>query len=161
MLVIYKLSSDVAPMSNYLSGELHRAPKLGGLGFDLLFRFLLLSHAGGKTYAVKILSAWNEKDAFLRPTSKILLRNLTITDLCAGLISQPLAMTIFLSLITENWTLCREAKNSAYIVTTVFFGVSLATLTSIAVERLLALFLGIRYGQVEIVRRTLTVVLFI
>ena len=102
-----------------------------------------------------------QKDASLRPTSKILLRNLTITDLCAGLISQPLAMTIFLSLITENWTLCRKAKNSAYIVTTVFFGVSLATLTSIAVERLLALFLGIRYGQVEIVRRTLTVVLFI
>ena len=102
-----------------------------------------------------------QKDASLRPTSKILLRNLTITDLCAGLISQPLAMTIFLSLITENWTRCRKAKNSAYIVTTVFFGVSLATLTSIAVERLLALFLGIRYGQVEIVRRTLTVVLFI
>lgn len=87
-----------------------------------------------------------QKDASLRPTWKILLRNLTITDLCAGLISQPLAMTIFLSLITENWTLCRKAKNSAYIVTTVFFGVSLATLTSIAVERLLALFLGIRYG---------------
>ena len=161
MLVIYELSSDVAPMSNYLSGELHRAPKLGGLGFDLLFRFLFLSHAGGKTYAVKILSAWNEKDASLRPTSKILLRNLTITDLCAGLISQPLAMTVFLSLITENWTFCRKAKYSAYIVTTIFSGVSLATLTSIAVERLLALFLGIRYGQVEIVRRTLTVVLFI
>ena len=59
MLVIYELSSDVAPMSNYLSGELHRAPKLGGLGFDLLFRFLLLSHAGGKTYAVKIVESWN------------------------------------------------------------------------------------------------------
>lgn len=28
MLLIYELSSDVAPMSNYLSGELHRAPKL-------------------------------------------------------------------------------------------------------------------------------------
>ena len=69
MLVIYELSSDVA-MSNYLSGELHRAPKLGGLGFDLLFRFLLLSHAGGKTYAVKILSAWNEKPCDSGRTSK-------------------------------------------------------------------------------------------
>ena len=70
MLVIYELSSDVAPMSNYLSGELHRAPKLGGLGFDLLFRFLLLSHAGGKTYAMKILSAWNEKPCDSGRTSK-------------------------------------------------------------------------------------------
>ena len=61
-----------------------------------------------------------QKDASLRPTSKILLRNLTITDLCAGLISQPLAMTVFLSLITENWTFCRKAKYSAYIVTTIF-----------------------------------------
>ena len=101
------------------------------------------------------------KDASLRPTSKILLRNLTITDLCAGLISQPLAMTVFLSFITENCTLCRKAKYSADIVTTIFSGVSLAILTSIAVERFLTLFLGIRYGQVEIVRRTLTVVLFI
>ena len=43
----------------------------------------------------------------------------------------------------------------------IFSGAFLAKLTSIAVDRLLALLLGITYGQVVIVNRTRTVVLFI
>ena len=46
-------------------------------------------------------------------------------------------------------------------VTMIFSGAFLAKLTSIAVDRLLALLLGITYGQVVIVNRTRTVVLFI
>ena len=42
----------------------------------------------------------------------------------------------------------------------IFSGAFLAKLTSIAVDRLLALLLGITYGQVVIVNRTRTVVLF-
>ena len=46
-------------------------------------------------------------------------------------------------------------------MTIIFSGAFLAKLTSIAVDRLLALLLGITYGQVVIVNRTRTVVLFI
>lgn len=61
MFVIYEFRSDVVFMFNYLSGELYCVLKFGGLGFDLLFRFLLLFYVGGKIYVVKIFLVWNEK----------------------------------------------------------------------------------------------------
>ena len=45
-----------------------------------------------------------------------------------------------------------------YVVTTISSGVSLATLTAIGVDRLLALLLGIRYRQVVTVKRVRTIV---
>jgi len=88
------------------------------------------------------------KDKSLHPPSKLLLRCLTVTDLCVGVIGQPTAITLLLSAINENWKLCRVAKYLAYVTTTISSGVSLATLTAIGVDRLLALLLGLRYRRV-------------
>ena len=71
------------------------------------------------------------KDTSLHPPSKILLRTLAITDLCVGVISLPIAITLVLSAVNERWNLCRLAKYSVFVVTTISSGVSLATLTAI------------------------------
>ena len=93
-----------------------------------------------------------QKDTSLHPPSKILLRSLAITDLCVGVISLPLAVTLLLSSVNESWSICRIAKYSVYVVTTISSGVSLATLSAIGVDRLLALLLKLRYRQVVTVK---------
>ena len=98
------------------------------------------------------------KDKSLHPPSKLLLRCLTVTDLSVGVIGQPAAITLLLSAINENWKLCRVAKYLAYVTTTICSGVSLATLTAIGVDRLLALLLGLRYRQVVTVKRVRTII---
>lgn len=88
------------------------------------------------------------KDSSLHPPSKLLLRSLTITDLCVGGFSQPLAITFLLSAANGNWNLCRVAEYSLAFSIAVFSGVSLAIVTAISVDRLLALVLRDRKSVV-------------
>ena len=60
------------------------------------------------------------KDSSLHPPSKLLLRSLTITDLCVGAFSQPLAITFLLSAANGNWNLCRVAEYSLAFSIAVF-----------------------------------------
>ena len=101
------------------------------------------------------------RDTSLHLPSKLLLRSLTITDLCAGFISQPVAITLLLSAVNESCSLCRVANDSVYVISTIFSGVSLATLTAKSVDRLLALSLGIRYRQVVTVKLVRVVVILL
>ena len=84
-------------------------------------------------------------------SSKLLLRCLAYTDLCVGLILQPLYITYLLS--TENSKYCYYFEPVTYVVAAVFCGVSLSTLTATSVDRLLALLLGLRYRHVVTLRR--------
>ena len=99
-----------------------------------------------------------QKESSLHPPSKLLLRSLAVTDLCVGVIAQPISITLVLSALHENWDLCRVAKYSVYVVTVICSGVSLAVLSAISVDRLLALLLGLRYRQVVTVKRVRVVV---
>ena len=83
----------------------------------------------------------------VHPPSKPLLRSLTMTDFGSSLIAQPLAITMILSF-------------SAFVASTIFSGVSLSKLTTISLDRLLALLLGIRYRHVVTFRRVRAVVFF-
>ena len=47
------------------------------------------------------------RDSSLHPPSKLLLRNLAVTDLCAGLFSEPLYVTLLLTVVNELWSICR------------------------------------------------------
>ena len=98
------------------------------------------------------------KDSSLHPPSKLLLRSLTITDLCVGVISQPLAIIFLLSTVNENWDLCRVTEYSLAVATAVFSGASLSIVTAIGVDRLLALLLRLRYRQVVTIKRVRTAV---
>ena len=100
-----------------------------------------------------ILAALN-KESSLHPPSKLLYRCLATTDLLVGLVSQPLVATFWMSVVHKHWSLCRHARDAAYLSTYALCGVSLFTLTAISVDRLLALLLGIRYRQVVTLKRT-------
>ena len=87
----------------------------------------------------------------LHTPSKLLLRCLAITDLCVGLITQPLHVAFLTSPDhSERCYYLRFLFNSSGVI---FVGVSLSTLTVISLDRLLALLLGLRYRQVVNLRR--------
>ncbi len=94
------------------------------------------------------------KDSSLHPPSKLLLCNLAVTDLCAGLFSEPLDVTLLLTEVNEFWSICRYVAVIVSVIGRIFFYASLLTLTAISVERLLALLLGLRYRQVVTLKRT-------
>ena len=51
-----------------------------------------------------------KKEFSLHPPSKFLLRNLGITDLCVGLIVEPLYVTLLVSAVNEHWSTCRSLE---------------------------------------------------
>ena len=101
------------------------------------------------------------KESCLHAPSKLLFRCLATTDLCVGLISEPLNVTFMMSLVNERGDICRFAVPLSILASFILCSVSLLTLTAISVDRLLALLLGLRYRQVVTLKRTyLIVVIF-
>ena len=47
------------------------------------------------------------KESLLHPPSKLLYRSLATTDLCVGIIADPLTVTYWISLVNEQWNICR------------------------------------------------------
>ena len=94
------------------------------------------------------------KETSLHPPSKLLYRNLAITDLCVGIIVEPLFVTHWTSVVKERWDICYYAYWAARFSGSILCAVSLLTVTAISVDRLLALLLGLRYRQVVTLRRT-------
>ena len=99
------------------------------------------------------------KESSLHSPSKLLLRCLTITDLCVGLIAEPLGVIGWMSVVNEHWNICPYVYEAASITGHIFCGVSVLTLATISVDRLLALLLGLRYKQVVSLRRTYSIVI--
>ena len=60
-----------------------------------------------------ILSALR-KETSLQPASKILYRNLTITDLCVGVVVQPLGAAYSLSEVNGKWIICYYTGLTAF-----------------------------------------------
>ncbi|RMX61423.1 hypothetical protein pdam_00017421 [Pocillopora damicornis] len=94
------------------------------------------------------------KECYLHPPSKLLYRCLATTDLLVGLISQPLFAIYWISIANEHWNLCRYIRDGALVTSYAFCCVSLFTMMSISVDRLLALLLGLRYKQTVTLKRT-------
>ena len=87
----------------------------------------------------------------LRPASKLLLGCLAGTDLCVGLITQPLFVAYIMS--PKHSMLCYYLSILFQRLSVILGGVSVSTLTAISVNRLLALLLGLRYRHVVTLRR--------
>ena len=131
-----------------------------GLHGQLLFIsalniFLSITAILGNTLILAAL----HKESSLHPPSKLLLRSLAITDLCVGLISEPLHATFLISMVNEHWNICRYVLTARIITDACLCGVSLLTLTAISIDRLLALLLGLRYRQVVTLKRTDVIVI--
>ena len=97
----------------------------------------------------------------LHPPSRLLIRSLAFTDLCVGLISQPLAALHAISILTKHLEIFQVTVVSSYVTSAVLSGVSLFILTFISIDRLLALSLGVRYRQTVTTKRVRTLVIFI
>ena len=121
---------------------------------SVLNSFLLISAILGN---VLILIAFH-KESSLHPPSKLLLRSLATTDLCVGLISEPVIITYWISVVNEHWNICRYALVAHFITGYTLGGASMCTLTAISLDRLLALLLGLRYRQVVTLKRTWVIV---
>ena len=98
------------------------------------------------------------KGSSLNPPSKLFLRCLAISDVCVGLIVQPVAVVSLLAAVHHRWRLCRVTEILWYSVSMMLTSFSLATLIAISVDRLFALLLGIRYRQVVTMKRASTLV---
>ena len=85
------------------------------------------------------------------PPTKLMFRCLAFTDLCVGLISQPL----FVYNLLSHESYFNFSVSVVIQITSMCFlcGLSLLTATAISVDRLLALYLGLRYRQVVTLRR--------
>ena len=92
-----------------------------------------------------------QKVSSLHPPSKLLFSCLASTDLCVGLIIQPLY--VFFIMSPEHSPRCFYVGILLNSIGVLFCGVSLLTLTAISVDRLLALLLGLRYRQVVTLKR--------
>lgn len=92
-----------------------------------------------------------KKVSSLHPPSKVLLGCLATTDLCVGVITQPIYAYGLLS--PEHSKHCYYSAMLSKTIGVIFCGVSLLTLTTVSVDRLLALLLGLRYRQVVTLRR--------
>ena len=94
------------------------------------------------------------KTRSLHPPSKLLFLNVAITDLCVGIIVEPLHVSYLMSVVSERWDICYYAFLSSIITSYVMCSVSLLTLTTTSMDRLLALLMGLRYRQVVTLKRT-------
>ena len=95
------------------------------------------------------------KETSLHPPTKLLFRCLAVTDLCVGVISQPLfASFLLLSATTGiNWNFLRYIDKLCNASSFVLCQVSVFTSSAISVDRLLALLSGLRYRQVVTLAR--------
>ena len=134
--------------SKKFTGEVHKVLSL----LSVLNIFLSITAFLGNTL---ILVALHE-EASLHPlsTSKLLYRNLAISDLCVGVILEPTAITYLLSVINEKWEICYYASVINHVAANLLCALSLYTVTAISVDRLLALSLRLRYRQVTTLKRT-------
>ena len=99
------------------------------------------------------------KDSSLHPPSKLLLRSLAVTDLCAGLFSEPLYVTLLLAVVNEHWNICHYVAVAVTATGTILTLASMLTLAAISVDRLLALLLGLRYRQVVTLKQTRLIII--
>ena len=97
------------------------------------------------------------KESSIHPPSKLFFRCLATTDICVAVITEPLAIYYWMSVVNQRWNNCRYVIFSVFFTGNALTPVSLLTATAIGVDRLLALLLRLRYRQVVTVKRTFAV----
>ena len=123
--------------------------------FSALNIFLSITAAVGN---VLILIALKNVSS-IHPPTKLFFRCLAVTDLCVGLIVQPLYATYIMSLIIKmNVNVLHYVYKVFKASSFILCGVSVVTSTAISVDRLLALLLGLRYRHVVTLKRVRVVI---
>ena len=100
------------------------------------------------------------KETSLYPPSKLMFQCLTVTDLLAGVLAQPLFAIELMSAHHQRIQLCFTVLSINDVAGSSLSGVSLFTIAAISVDRLLALQLGLRYKRTITLRRTRGILIF-
>ena len=106
--------------------------------------FLSITALLGNTLILAAL----HKETSLQPASEILYCNLAITDLCVGVIVQPVSAVYSLSEVNEKMIICYYRGLTGFIAAVILCLASLITVTTISVDRLLVLSFGFKYREV-------------
>ena len=133
----------------YCSSELTRQAPNHLITLLVLNAFVLITTFLENT----IILAALRRESSLHPPSKLLYRNLAITDLCVGIIVEPFYVSYWVSAVFKRWNICRYALATSIVAGYTLTGVSLLTLATISVDRLLALLLRIRYRHAATLKR--------
>ena len=102
------------------------------------------------------------KVSSIHPPTKHFYRCLAVTDLCVGIVVQPLYATCITNMfpaIEMNVSVFSYVFKVMGASSLVLCGLSVATSTAISVDRLLALLLGLRYRYIVTLRRVRIVVI--
>ena len=126
------------------------------IAISFLNIFLAITATLGNTLIFLALG----RNCGLHAPSRLLIRCLSSTDLCVGLITQPLAALHAISILTEHLAIFRITVVSSYSTSAILSGVSLFILTFISIDRLLALSLGVKYKQTVTIGRVRAFVFF-
>ena len=94
----------------------------------------------------------------INPPTKLLFQCLAVTDLCVGLIEQPLFVTVLLADFASPTALHYVGVVYGGL-NFILGGVSMMTAATISIDRLLALMLGLSYKPTVTVKRVRTVVI--
>ena len=108
---------------------------------------IVLSITASLSNAVILIAL--QKLTSIYPPTKLLFRCLAVSDLCVGLISQPLFTIIILDIMWDGNVMFHIFDAS----TIVLAAVSVLKSTAISVDRLVALMMGLRYRHVVTLRR--------
>ncbi|XP_078384975.1 adenosine receptor A3-like [Oculina patagonica] len=123
--------------------------------FSALNIFLSITAAVGNALILVAL----KNVSSIHPPTKLFFRCLAVTDLCVGLIIQPLyATTIIFGIIKMDVTVNYYVNNVSVSSNFILCSVSVLTSTAISVDRLLALLLGLRYRHVVTLTRVRVVI---
>ncbi|XP_078342968.1 adenosine receptor A3-like [Oculina patagonica] len=119
--------------------------------------FLSITASLGNALILVVL----HKESSIHPPTKLLFRCLAVTDLCVGLITQPLFTVYYMSFVTTgmNWNVIYYIDRACTASSFFLCGVSVFTSSAISVDRLLALLLGLRYRHVVTLRRVRAVII--
>ena len=118
----------------------------------LLVSHIVLSITAVVGNALILVALYRESS--LHPASKLLYRNLAITDICVGFTVDPLGIIRFTPMANKREHICHQVYKCSVIISYTLCSVSLLTMTVLSLDRLLALLLGLRYRQVVTLNRT-------
>ena len=145
--------ANITEEGNY-TGKLNQALSAPPAGILELFSALniFLSITAAVSNVLILIALKNVSS--IHPPTKLFFRCLAVTDLCVGLILQPLHATRIMSRIVKMnanvlYFVYKVFEVSSYILG----GISILASTAVSVDRLLALLLGLRYRHVVTSRR--------
>ena len=144
-------SSDIQSNCFFLSVNLERTHNTlvaGILTSILNALFSLLTSTGN---VIILRAIWKKRE--LHSPSFVLLSGLAASDLVVGLVCQPSFVAYHIAELMDDFDAYCALRIIQSISSYTTIGVSLATLTGISIDRLLALTLHLRYNEVITIRK--------